>query len=313
MRKICLVLAFLLALTAVGPVRTAAAETVMRSEIALVDVTVPETGRIVLNPYGLPVEIDGETTQEQIASQTMPITNNGETPVVVSASATGRISEHSSMAFAAAPPPADGLEKEIFMYAEFQNEDGRWMNGYKGRSNQVLITETASRTKEVLTLDAGAGGVFRLFGATAVSPADPWSGADEVSVSFAFTFVPVIEPAETASEEAEPSETPAEPVETPDEPVETTEVPSETPAESNETTEEPVETPAAPVETPEEPVEPPVEPSETPAEPVEPPAEPTEPPEAPTETPDEPVETPAEPVETPEVPVESPEEPVVTV
>ena len=276
MRKFSLVLAFLLALTAVGPVRTAAAETVMRSEIALVDVTVPETGRIVLNPYGLPVEIDGETTQEQIASQTMPITNNGETPVVVSASATGRISEHSSMAFAAAPPPADGLEKEIFMYAEFQNEDGRWMNGYKGRSNQVLITETASRTKEVLTLDAGAGGVFRLFGATAVSPADPWSGADEVSVSFAFTFVPVIEPAETASEE-EPSEEPAaEPSEEPS--AEPSEEPATEPSE--EPTTEPSDAPAGPSKeeepskAPEPSEEPTTEPSEEPvAEPSEEPLE----------------------------------------
>lgn len=268
MRKMSWVLAFLLALTAVVPVRTAAAETVMRSEIALVDVTVPKAGRIVLNPYGLPVEIDGETTTEQIASQTMPITNNGDTPVVVSASATGRISEHSSMTFTAAPPPADGLEKEIFMYAEFQNEDGRWSDNYKGRSNQILISERASRTKEVLTLDAGTGGVFRLFGAAAVSPDDPWSGADEVLVSFTFTFVPVIEPAETATEE-EPSEEPAvEPSEEPTtEPSEEPALePSDTPAEPSKQEEpskdpEPNEEPAT--EPSEEPV---VEPSEEPLE-----------------------------------------------
>lgn len=196
MRKKSLLLAFLLTLTAVVPVRTSAAETVMESEIALIEVTVPQTGRIILNPYGLPVEIGGGTTTEQIASETLTITNNGDTPVIVSASAAGHISEQSSMSFVTAPPAADAGEKEIFVYAEFQPQGGRWTDGYSEGDNQILISESASQTKEVLTLDAAAEGSFRLFGATTVSPAEAWSGTDELSVFFAFTFVPVIEPAQ---------------------------------------------------------------------------------------------------------------------
>lgn len=242
MRKRCLILAFLLALTAVVPVRTAAAETVMQSEIALVDVTVPKAGQIVLNPYGLPVEVGSETTTEQIASETMTITNNGDTPVVVSASVSGCIAEQSSMAFVTAPPPADAAEKEVFIYAEFQDRDSQWADGYSGMDNQIMVSNSVSETQEVLTLDADAKGVFRLFGATAVSPDDPWSGEDAVSVVLTFSFVPVIESAETVIEEEDPSTEPAEdPVAEPteDPAIEPTEDPATEPAEGPAT--EPVE------------------------------------------------------------------------
>lgn len=304
MRKLSFLLAFLLALTAVCPVHAAAAATEMRSEIALVDVTVPAVGRIVLNPYGLPVEVDGEKTTEQIASETMPITNSGDEAVVVTASVAGRISEHSSMTFVSAPPAADTVEKEVFLYTEFQREGEDWSGRYSGGENQILVTEGVSESKEVLTLEANAGGKFRMFGATAVSPADPWSGADEISVTVVFTFTPLagsvdLGPVEEEkpAEDTEPADDPTEDasVETPEDPTdpepETPEAP-DTP-EVPETPEDP-ETPAVP-ETPEDPDTPVV--PETPEEP-ETPAVP--------ETPDVP-ETPAVP-ETPGE-VELPEEP----
>lgn len=283
MRKISVILAFLVALTAVAPAHAIGAETVMWSEISLVEVTVPQTGRIILNPYGLPTEIGGETTREQIASETMPIINNGDTPVIISARAAGWISGQSSMVYVTAPPMEDTLEKEIFLYAEFQKEDDGWLGSYSGEDNQILITEGISAVQEVLTLDAASQGMFRMFGATAVSPAEPWCAEDSVSVTFTFTFTPVetewieypeqaaepenpedteVPPEEEVPEEAEPSDAPGE--ETPEEP-ENPDTPEEP---ENSETAEPADPPAE--DQPEE-----TEPSDRPAEPAIP-AEPSE-------------------------------------
>lgn len=289
MRKLSFLLAFLLALTAVCPVHAAAA-TEMRSEIALVEVTVPQAGRIVLNPYGLPVEVDGEKTTEQIASETMPITNNGDEAVVVTARTAGHISENSSMTFVTAPPAAGTVEKEVFLYTEFQREGEDWSGRYSGGENQILVTEGVSESKEVLTLEANAGGKFRMFGATAVSPADPWSGADEISVTVVFTFTPLASSVDLGPvEEGEPAE--VEPADDPAEDAsdEETQAPEEPTDPEPETPEVP-DTPEVP-ETPEDPDTPVV--PETPVEP----------------------ETPAVP-ETPDVPgtpgeVELPEEPEI--
>lgn len=201
MRKRCLALAFLLALTAVVPARASSAETILKSEILLqpvIEVTVPQSGRIILNPYGLPTEIDGRTTTEQIAGETMPIVNSGDTPVTVSASAAGQIFEGSSAVYVPAPPQADATEKEIFLYAEFQPMDGLWAGVYDGASNQILISDNPSEQKEVLLIDAYSQGMFCLFGAMTVQPANPWSVEDEITVTIIFSF----SPAATQSQES---------------------------------------------------------------------------------------------------------------
>ena len=217
------------------PVDTAVEETAPTTDG--VNVTLTKTGHVVINPYGLAVETAEGTSTEQIIGETLTITNNSGVPVVVTAGAVGRVSELSSLSYAAQPPRADTREKEIFLYAEFQNEDGQWSGRYGGGENQLLIFEGAAAEKEVLTLDAGAGGVFRLFGAASVSPADPWCSEDEISVTFTFTFVPVIERLETAAAEEEPTGEPtAEPSGEP-----TAEPTGEPTAEpSGEPTEEPV-------------------------------------------------------------------------
>lgn len=199
MKKLCLTLVWLLILAAV-PAQALGAQTVLTSEVSLpsqlaaapeIRVTVPQTGRIVINPYGLPTEIGGGTTTEQIASETLTISNASEVPVVVSASAEGRISDLSDMTFTYAPPAADAQEKQIFLYAEFQDRDALWSGSYSGGGNQILVSGGVSETKDVLTLDAGPSeGVFRMFGAVSESPVNPWSTDDSVSVTITFTFSP---------------------------------------------------------------------------------------------------------------------------
>lgn len=292
MKKICLALILFLGLAAVVPARAAGTQTIMTSEVSLpsleetpvIDVTVPQTGRIIINPYGLPTEIDGGTTTEQIASETLTVFNNSEVPVIISASVSGHISELSSMTFASALPQEDTEEKEVFLYAEFQNEDGLWSGSYDGSANQILICEGTSEAKEVLTLAPGPSeGVFRMFDATSVYPADPWNTEDRVSVVFTFTFSAVTEPAQEpvpeersdAGEDSVPEESSAP--EEPSAPGETF-MPEESPA--PEESPVPEETPApeespAPAETP--------GPEESPPPEVTPAPEVTSAPESPSE------------------------------
>lgn len=212
MRKKRLVLAFLLALTTVVPAHASGAETILKSEILLqptIEVTVPQSGRVILNPYGLPTEIDGRTTTEQIVCEAMPIVNNSDVPVIVSASTVGQVSEGSSAVYVPVPPQADAVEKEIFLYTEFQPMNGLWTGAYNGASNQILISENSSEPKEVLLIDAFSQGMFRLFGATTVQPTNPWGAEDEIAVTIIFTFIPLdIPPTEGQISEPEVSPMP---------------------------------------------------------------------------------------------------------
>ena len=271
----------------------------LADEPQTINVILPTAAHIILNPYGLPVETAEGTSRSQIIGQTLTIANEGNTPVIVSASVVGCVSERSGAMYVPVPPAPDTAEKEIFLYAEFQNGDNQWTGDYRGGDNQVLISAAASEAKEVLTLDAESQGVFRLFGATTVSPEAPWCSDDEILVTITFSFTTITEASETPASEEDAS-APEETPETPETP--------KTPTDP--------ETPTEP-ETPEEP-EPPVDP-ETPGEP-EPSTDPDpgmptdpEPPEVP-ETPEEPA-TPTDPElpTNPQTPVapETPEEPGV--
>lgn len=154
------------------------------------EIVLPDTGQLVLNPYGLLVNVGEGATTAQIVSETMTLTNNSSVPVTVSANAIGMIPRFSGTVFSTVPPYQDAREKEVFLYSEFQEEGGAWMGSYSGAENQILIAEGNSPTQEVLTLYAGETAEFRLFGETAVYTADPWSEDDVLSVRFVFSFAP---------------------------------------------------------------------------------------------------------------------------
>lgn len=156
-------------------------------DLPIIDVTVSEFGRIVINPYGLPVDMNGEDFTEQIVSETLTIINHSEVPVTVWSSAVGSISPPSVMTYTS-ELPMDAGEKEVFLYAEFQAEDGIWSGTYSGADNQICVSNQVSEPKAVLTLDTETEGMFRFFGAASVAPNVPWCTEDVLSVIITFTF-----------------------------------------------------------------------------------------------------------------------------
>ena len=261
----------------------------------LIDVLVPSSGELVINPYGLEVDMDGGVTTDQIVHSCQTLINLSDFPVVVDVSVTGTIPAESGAGFVSAPPAQDAPGKDVFLYAEFQPDPSVWVGEYWGLPYQVLADASG---ENVLTLEARGEGYFRMFGTMSVYPEEPWSDTDTFGAVLSFTFTPVYPDLEPVEEPEAPEE------EIPEEP--------ENPDISEEEPPEDSETPDVPEEVPPEETLPPDPPEEVPPEeplPPDPPEE-TVPPEE-TPMPDVPEETvPPEEAPTPDVPEEAPETPV---
>ena len=276
----------------------------------LINVIVPSTGHMVINPYRLAVRPDGVETTAQLVHAPQALTNLSNFPVTVNVTASASLPRESEAVFVHTPPAPDAKAKEVFLYAEFQARPDWWEGAYLDLPNQLPVSPRGASAGNVLTLDAQGEGWFRLFGALASSPASAWSDTDTFGAVLTFTFAPlypdpepVEEPEAPEEEVPEDSENPDISEEAPPEDSEPSDVPEEVPPEETLPPDPPEEIPpeeALPPDVPE--VVPPEEslPPDTPEE--------TVPPEE-TPTPDVPEETiPPEETPTPDVPEEEPPE-----
>lgn len=281
----------------------------------LIDVLVPSSGQMILNPYRLPVDLEGGETTDQIVHSCQTLINQSGFPVTVNVSVTGTIPAESEAAFVSEPPSPDAPDKEVFLYAEFQPDPDWWEGSYYDLSNQLLVSEEGTEREDVLTLDAQGEGYFRLFGEMSEAPEEPWSKTDTFGAVLTFTFTPVYaEPAQAEEPEVPeelPEEEPPEESEDPDAPEDvlpeepvTPEIPEEVPPEEPVTPEIPEEVPPEEPGTPETPEEVPPEESEETVPPEEAPPEGPEDPETPEEALPEGSESPDVPAE-PEAPAGS--------
>ena len=90
-------------------------------EEPIIDVIVPATGSVIINPYRLNVKLDGAMTREQIVNPAQVLTSHSNVPVLVNATATGQIAAGSDAIFVSNTPDAEA--KEVFLYVEFQPSD----------------------------------------------------------------------------------------------------------------------------------------------------------------------------------------------
>lgn len=250
-------------------------------DTGLINVIVPSSGQIVINPYCLAVEADGRETREQLIHTPQALVNLSDFPVIVNAAVTGTRPAGSEAVFVPSPPFPDAPDKEVFLYAEFQNRPDWWTGSYSALPNQLVVSEWGGFQENVLTLDAQGEGWFRLFGELSTAPVEPWGEEDVFGAVLTFTFAPLY-PELLPVEDLPPEDAETPPEETP--PAET-EVPEETETPEDPAVPEEPETPENPG--PVDPADPPEEtlPKET--EPPDPPEE--EPPEEPSPT-DPPVE-----------------------
>lgn len=233
----------------------------------MIDVLVPSTGQMVINPYHLPV--DSVESRDQIVHAPQALVNQSDFPVAVNVAVTGTIPAGSEAAFVPTPPLPDAPDKDVFLYAEFSNQYDWWEGEYYGLPNQVPVSEWGTIGENVLTLDAHGEGYFRLSGAMAENPLQPWSDTDTFGAVLTFTFTPVYTGGELVENAGTPVETPPVDPEVPEAPVETPpvdpevpEAPEEAPPMDQEVLEAPEEStspeepeiPAGPAEVPDPPV-----------------------------------------------------------
>lgn len=175
---------------------------IAEEEPPVIEVLVPSSGQVIINPYCLPVELDGQTATDQIVSAPLILENRSTIPVSVSASVTGTVPPGSGVSFAAAPPMPDSPVKEIFLYAEFHAVpepafQPSWSGLYSDSTNQLMVGFQSAAKADVMRLEAGgtacSWGVLRLFGSAAVSPMVPWQAGDDIQATFVFSFTPIVE------------------------------------------------------------------------------------------------------------------------
>jgi hypothetical protein len=189
----------------------------------LIEVTVPTTGQITINPYRMHVVVDaetGETSRDQIVHQAQTLVNHTDFPVAVNVSLSAAFPAASSARFVTAPPDRSSLEKDVFLYVEFQNDPDQWLDGYVGADNQLIVTDQVMDAENVMTLAPNGQGSFHFSGAMAAGDYPMWSADDAFSVNMVFSFTSLyteeeLEEAEEAqdaeeAEEADAEETDAE-------------------------------------------------------------------------------------------------------
>ena len=109
-------------------------------EDGTINVLIPSGGRVIVNPYHLPVAMPQGVTTEQVIHEPQTLVNLRSVPVQVDVWAAGAFDGPSAAVFTSAPPAAGSVDKEIFMYAEFQPFPGQGTGMYGNFDNQLLIT-----------------------------------------------------------------------------------------------------------------------------------------------------------------------------
>jgi hypothetical protein len=145
-------------------------------EAVTIDVDVPTTGTIQINPYGLPVSIGKDAddkdvkVQEQIANKPLTLKNKSEVDLNVSASVTTAINSGSDMTLATAALSSTDTAKKAFVYLDIV---GTTLAGAKDDDAVADAAITAAYGKQTwTTYSETATNVVVLSASKAVSKSD---------------------------------------------------------------------------------------------------------------------------------------------
>lgn len=169
-----------------------------------IEVVVPATAEVVINPYRLPVSIGSDETDAQIMSSYACIQNKSEVPISVSATVIGAVKAGSDMRLSSVTTQGTTLtSKSAFVYFEMQSSDSSdpddvyWDDEFDAQKH-IVVRTTAKTMKDIVSLgmdgDYGCFGAFRLTGDCVANPRKPWTENDGINVTISFTFSPLVRP-----------------------------------------------------------------------------------------------------------------------
>lgn len=203
-KKTLLLPAILLLLSVVVPVSAASkpsTEITGTYKAPEINVVIPSSAEVFINPYRLPVTIGEEETDAQIVSSPACIENQSLVPISISISVTGAVKEGSNMRLVATSTQGTKLtSKSAFLYFEMQAADSEdpnavyWDDEFDPARHLVIRT-TQKAMKNVVALgaggEAGCFGAFRLSGDCVAHPKIAWTEDDGIDVTISFTFSPL--------------------------------------------------------------------------------------------------------------------------
>lgn len=176
--------------------------------LPVISVVVPTSGIVYLNPYELPVVLNGKVDRSSIVSVPWRIENRSEVPLQVNATVFGYVEGSSDMTLSATSvAQSTSTRKLAFLYLDCQqanptsNVDNLSWPAFDPTKNVVIKTTRETSKKNILVLSAatsdgqtaaGGVGVFRISGDVTPNPKEAWNPAEDlVSVSITFTFTPL--------------------------------------------------------------------------------------------------------------------------
>ena len=208
----------LLALALLFPVQSASAllsnerGTVIQgsARLPIINVLVPASVNILINPYEMPVSIGDGVYTDQILCNPAYIVSLSDIPLRVDVSVTGSVYPDSDMTLVSSPTYGAGTSKKAFAYFEMQTADWdfpqavQWDPAYNPAKHIVVADGVTKAKQNIVTLPAlplnydiygmlaeDAYAWFRQTGDTARNPTSEWNTKDGMKVTVAFTFTPI--------------------------------------------------------------------------------------------------------------------------
>lgn len=204
-----------------------------------VQVTVPSSGAVKLNPYQIKIkdvsalaigngENDGETGSV-LAAKTF-ITNKSDVPVKMSITVTGSIPQGSAAKFATGPVSETEQNRAVFMFVDVgavadaadasalstatatalcdvTYDSTKLYNASTKTGSQGVVKTGDLKLVDILTIPVpGTGKVanyvpIQIGGNCATTPKDAWTAADTVGVTMTFSFTPTVTSSTSSSTE----------------------------------------------------------------------------------------------------------------
>lgn len=174
-----------------------------------IEVLIPSTGELVLNPKSLPVKVEGKVQFSQILNIPWSIENRSNVGVKVDAKVSGQVAKGSTLELSeTSVQNYRGEDKYVFMYLDMKvtdpgvdlQNDLDWFHTSFDRRKHMVVTEYEEERENIMTLAPanldgtvakGGVGAFHLNGNATPDPWDEWvPGIDRVTVKIVFTFRP---------------------------------------------------------------------------------------------------------------------------
>lgn len=164
-------------------------------KVPTINVVVPKTASVVVNPYQMSVGEGAAASQDQIISATSYITNKSDIKLNVGVSVTGKAGSGVTLASATAVS-----EKTNSVFLKFGiNNSADNTSPLDFSTLPAANTVVVSATKQDITgLELAATTesapnylAFAVTGDAATAPDKPWTAAMTVTTTVAFTFTPV--------------------------------------------------------------------------------------------------------------------------